>query len=234
MQTATLVQGALIGLGVAFAGFFIGNGFVDARALERSVTVKGLSEREVPADVAIWPLQFNIADNQLDSLVKRIEQQTQAVVSFLKARGFTDAELTLKPPTITDKQAQSYGNENVKYRYLAQAVVTVYTDQIEQVLNASKDLLELGKTGVVFSQDNYEYRTQYLYQGLNDIKPQMIEEATQNARLVAETFAKDSDSQLGKIKSARQGQFSINDRDSNNPHIKNVRVVSTLQYYLAD
>ncbi len=162
MQTATWVQGALIGLGVAFAGLFIGNGFVDARALERSVTVKGLSEREVPADVAIWPLQFNIADNQLDSLVKRIEQQTQAVVSFLKARGFTDAELTLKPPTITDKQAQSYDNQNVKYRYLAQAVVTVYTDQIEQVLNASKDLLELGKTGVVFSQDNYEYRTQLI------------------------------------------------------------------------
>ncbi len=234
MQTATLVQGALIGLGLAVAGFFIGNGFVDAKALERSVTVKGLSEREVPADVAIWPLQFNIADNQLDSLVKRIEQQTQAVVSFLKERGFTDTELTLKPPTITDKQAQSYGNENVKYRYLAQAVVTVYTDKIEQIIAANKDLLELGKTGVVFSQDNYEYRTQYLYQGLNDIKPQMIEEATQNARLVAEKFAGDSDSQLGKIKTARQGQFSITDRDSNNPHIKKVRVVSTLQYYLAD
>lgn len=234
MQTATLVQGALIGVGLAVAGFFIGNGFVDAKALERSVTVKGLSEREVPADVAIWPLQFNIADNQLDSLVKRIEQQTQAVVGFLKERGFNDAELTLKPPTITDKQAQSYGNENVKYRYLAQAVVTVYTDKIEQTIAASKDLLELGKTGVVFSQDNYEYRTQYLYQGLNDIKPQMIEEATQNARLVAEKFAGDSDSQLGKIKTARQGQFSISDRDSNNPHIKKVRVVSTLQYYLAD
>ena len=80
---------------------------------------------------------------------------------------------------------------------------------------------------MVFSQDNYEHRTQYLYQGLNDIKPQMIEEATQNARLVAEKFAPDSASQLGKIQSARQGQFSISDRDSNNPHVKKVRVVST-------
>ncbi len=99
---------------------------------------------------------------------------------------------------------------------------------------ANRELLELGKAGVVFSQENYELQTQYLFQGLNEIKPEMVEEATRNARVVAEKFAADSESRLGKLKSAAQGQFTVEDRDSNNPHIKRVRVVSTLEYYLAD
>lgn len=229
-----LLLAVSIASGLSLAGHFIGRGFTDARALERTVNVKGLSERDVPADVAIWPLQLNVADNDLGALVATVEKQKAMVTAFLKARGFEDDEITVGAPAITDKQAQSYGNDAVRFRYLAQQVVTVYTKKIDAVRSANRELLELGKAGVVFSQENYELRTQYLFQGLNAIKPEMVEEATRNARVVAEKFAADSESRLGKLKSAAQGQFTVEDRDSNNPHVKRVRVVSTLEYYLAD
>jgi hypothetical protein len=233
-----LLLGLAIALGTSLGGFFVGHyvgkGFTDARALERSVTVKGLSEREVPADVAIWPLQFNVADNDLGALVAKLEKQTDDVGAFLTAHGFLPEEITIDAPNIIDKQAQNYGNNEIRFRYLAQRVITVYTKNISEVRAAKQDLLDLGKTGVVFTQNDYEHRTQYLYQGLNEIKPEMIEEATRNARIVAEKFAIDSESRLGKIKEARQGQFTIEDRDSNDPHIKRVRVVSTIEYYLVD
>jgi hypothetical protein len=229
-----LLLALAIAVGTSLAGHFIGKGFTDARALERTVSVKGLSERDVPADVAIWPLQLNVADNDLTALVATVEKQKATVVAFLKERGFADDEITVGAPAITDKQAQSYGNDAVRFRYLAQQIVTVYTKKIDAVRAANRDLLTLGKAGVVFSQENYELKTQYLFQGLNEIKPAMVEEATRNARVVAEKFAADSASRLGKIKSATQGQFTVEDRDSNNPHIKRVRVVSTLEYYLAD
>lgn len=229
-----LILALAIALGTTAAGWFIGKGFTDARALERTVSVKGLSERDVPADVAIWPLELSVADNDLAALVANVARQREMVVEFLKARGFDDDEITVGAPTITDKQAQSYGNDQTRFRYLGKQVITVYSKKIEAVRSATSELLELGKSGVVFSQENYGLRTQYLFQGLNAIKPEMIEEATRNARVVAEKFAADSESRLGKIRSASQGQFTIEDRDSNNPHIKRVRVVSTLEYYLAD
>ena len=235
---SALLLALAIGLGTSFAGYSIGSrigkGFTDARALERTVSVKGLSERDVPADVAIWPLQINVADNDLTSLVATVEKQKAMVIEFLTTRGFAENEITVGAPAITDKQAQAYGNDPIRFRYLAQQVVTVYTKKIDAVRAANRELLELGKAGVVFSQENYELKTQYLFQGLNQIKPAMVEEATRNARVVAEKFAADSDSRLGKIKSAAQGQFTVEDRDSNNPHIKRVRIVSTLEYYLAD
>ena len=230
---ALLLALAIAG-GTTAGGYFVGKGFTDARALERTVSVKGLSERDVPADVAIWPLQLSVADNDLAALVATVARQRDTVVAFLEARGFDDGEITVGAPAITDKQAQSYGNDDARFRYLAQQVLTVYTPKIDAVRAAKRDLLELGEAGIVFSQESYDLRTQFLFQGLNAIKPEMIEEATRNARTVEEKFAADSESRLGKIKSASQGQFSIEDRDSNNPHVKRVRVVSTLEYYLAD
>ncbi|MEM1231309.1 MAG: SIMPL domain-containing protein, partial [Pseudomonadota bacterium] len=198
------------------------------------VTAKGLSEREVPADVAIWPVVFTLADNDLEALVSAVERQTRTVVAFLEDNGFDASEISANPPAITDKQAQNYGGNSVRFRYLAQTTVTVYSDNIDAVLKARAGMLALGKAGVTVTQDGYLAQTQFLFQGLNDLKPAMIEEATRNARTVAEKFAADSGSALGKIRKARQGQFSISDRDSTTPHLKKVRVVSTLEYYLAD
>jgi hypothetical protein len=231
---SSIALGALIAVGLAFAGYAVGKGFVEARALERSVEVKGLAEREVPADTAIWPLQFVIAGDELEPLVRQIEAQREAVMFFLGARGFTADEISVSAPSVVDRLAQPFSDPNVRFRYSMSQVVTVFTGKIDAVRNAGRELLELGKAGVVLNQENYEFRTQYLFNGLNDIKPAMIEEATRNGREVAAKFAADSASQLGKLKSARQGQFTIEDRDSNNPHIKKVRVVSTLEYYLVD
>lgn len=233
-SVASFIAAALLAIGFATGGYFIGTGWVDAKALERTVTAKGLSEREVPADIAIWPIVFSVADNSLEPLVKTVESQTERVRGFLTQAGFSAEEITANPPTITDKQAQSYGGNTAPFRYLAQTTVTVYSTNIDATLRAREKLLDLGKAGITVNQDGYQAQTQYLFQGLNDIKPAMIEEATRNARAVAEKFAADSGSRLGKIRRARQGQFSISDRDSNNPHIKKVRVVSTLEYYLAD
>lgn len=228
------VLGLCVAAGLALGGWFVGNGFVEARSLERSVEVKGLAEREVPADTAIWPLQIVVAGNELEPLLAQLEQQGRQVRAFLTLRGFEEDEITVSPPSITDRLAQAYGDQNVKFRYSVSQVITVFTDAIAAVRSAGDELLELGKAGIVLNQDQYQYQPQYLFNGLNEIKPAMIEEATRNAREVAQKFAADSDSRLGKIRSARQGQFSISDRDSNNPHIKKVRVVSTLEYYLAD
>lgn len=229
-----IIAALLVAVGLASAGYFIGAGFIDARALDRVVVVKGLAEREVPADTAIWPIQLLVADNALPDLLAKVEVQTQLVVKFLKDQGFSTDEVTIGAPNIVDKQAQDWGNSNFRFRYSATSVVTVYSSDVARVRQAGAGLIELGKAGVVFTQDNYEFRTQYLFNGLNQVKPDMVEEATRNAREVAGKFAQDSGSQLGKIRSARQGQFSISDRDSNNPHIKRVRVVSTLEYYLSD
>jgi hypothetical protein len=232
--TTSLLLGLLIAIGLTLGGYFVGDGFYQARALERTVEVKGLAEREVPADTAIWPLQFVVAGNDLEPLLAQLEQQSEQVRAFLTLRGFDEGEISIGAPGISDRLAQAYGEPNVKFRYSVSRVITVFTDKIDAVRGAGRELLELGKAGIVFSQDNYEFRTQYLFNGLNTIKPEMIEEATRNGREVAEKFAEDSASRLGKIRTARQGQFSIDDRDSNNPHIKNVRVVSTLEYYLVD
>lgn len=229
------VLGFLIALGLVGLGWFAAKGIVSARALDRTVTAKGLSEREVVADVAIWPVRLDLAGDDLEALTTDLEAKTARVVAFLEASGFEDGEITLGAPAIIDRQAQRYGGAQPgQLRYQAGRAVTVYSHDIEAVRTAMTEVAELGKQGVAVGGQDYETRTQFLFTGLNDIKPDMIEEATRKAREVAEKFARDSDSSLGKIKTARQGQFSINDRDSNTPHIKKVRVVATLEYYLND
>ncbi len=231
---SAFVLGALLCVGLALLGYFVSGGIVRIRALDRTVEVKGLSEREVPADIAIWPIRFNEADNDLNLLFLTLERKNAAIEAFLKKRGFKEDEISVSAPAIQDRQAQGYSDTQIKFRYSGASTLTVYTPNVDSVRNAMKDLVELGKQGIAIAGQDYEAKTEYLFTRLNDIKPDMVEEATKNARLVAEKFARDSQSGLGKIKRAVQGQFSINDRDSNTPHIKKVRVVSTLEYYLAD
>jgi hypothetical protein len=229
------VLGAFLCGGLVALGFLISDGIVKMKALDRTVTVKGLSEREVPANIAIWPIKFAIADNDLADLYSALQEKTDIVVEFLKKRGFTDDELSVSSPAITDRQAQGYVDPSkITFRYTASSTISVYSDKVDAVRTAMRNLVELGKQGIAIVGQDYQARTQFLFTNLNEIKPAMIEEATKKARQVAEKFAKDSNSKLGKLKKARQGQFSINDRDTNTPFVKKVRVVSTLEYYLSD
>lgn len=226
--------GALIAAGLAMLGHTLGSSALRFREYERVVTVKGLAEREVPADIAIWPIGFSAADADLAALYSRLETDVERITGFLESRGFARDEITVAAPEVTDKLAQRFGSgESVQLRYTANQVITVYTDRIDEVRAAQHDLAGLGKQGIAFGGDNYQ-RTEYLFTGLNEIKPEMVEEATRMAREVAEKFAADSNSRLGRIRTANQGQFSVTDRDMNTPHIKKVRVVSTIEYYLSD
>lgn len=229
------VLGALLCIGLIVTGYLISGSVIKFKALNRTVVVKGLSEREVPANIAIWPIRFGEVDNDLNNLFSSMQRKNSLIAEFLKRSGFKEDEISISPPAITDRQAQTYANpDKILYRYSGDSTITVYTENVDLVRKTMKDLVELGKQGIAISAQQYDSRTEFLFTRLNDIKPEMIEEATKNAREVAEKFAKDSQSKLGKIKSARQGQFEINDRDSNTPYIKKVRVVSTLEYYLSD
>jgi len=230
-----VILGVAIFLGLSVLGYLLGSSIVEFKEFERSVSVKGLSEKELPADIALWPIQFTRAGNDLSQLYADLEKDTKQIAGFLKSNGFVDNEITVSPPAIIDKMAQQYSDTSkIGLRYTATQNVTVYTDKIDAVRSTMKKLVELGKTGIVFTGGNYDNKTEFIFTRLNDIKPEMIEEATRKAREVAQKFAKDSDSKLGKIKRASQGQFSITDRDRNTPYIKKIRVVSTVEYYLSD
>lgn len=234
-KTSALILGAFIFMGLSALGYLLGNAAITYKQLDRSVTVKGLSEREFDADIVIWPIVFTAAENDLEALYSQIDQGTIKSREFLIKNKIAGDEITVSAPNITDKSAQQYGGDSqAAFRYTALQTITVYSNNIGIVRSAMNQLSELGKQGIVLAGGNYESQTDYIFTRLNQVKPEMIEEATRKAREVAEKFAADSDSKLGKIKKASQGQFSISDRDKNNPHIKNVRVVSTVEYYLSD
>lgn len=229
------ILGLFIFLGLAALGFLLGKSAIQFKEYERSVSVKGLSEREYPADIVLWPIQFAVADNDLTGLYNTLDSNTAKIRAFLKGQGVQDSEITASPPSLTDKSAQQYDSSSQpEFRYTAMQAVTVYSSNVAQVRATIDKLSELGKQGIVFTGGDYQTATEYLFTRLNEVKPEMIEEATTKAREVAEKFARDSQSRLGKIKNASQGQFTIEDRDKNNPHIKRVRVVSTVEYYLSD
>lgn len=234
-RVSALIIGLALCSGLLGLGLIVGNSAVRIKQMERSVTVKGLAEKEFPADIVIWPIQFTAADNNLQKLYENIAVSAQKIEQFLIANQIDGNEITVNPPAITDKSAQSYGgSQPAQFRYSALQTVTVYSQKIDQVRLAMSKLSKLGRDGIVFNSDNYDARPEYLFTRLNEIKPQMIEEATRKARAVALKFAADSQSKLGRIKRASQGQFSISDRDRSTPFIKRIRVVSTIEYYLSD
>jgi hypothetical protein len=234
-KSSALILGTFICFGLFLLGITLGRGALAYKNLERTVTVKGLSVHEYPADTVIWPITYSVQNNALEGLYDEIDRNNEKVMRFLLENGIKADEISRSSPRVRDKLSQHYNPRPFQgIRFQAAQTLTVHSQNIETVKALMTRLSELGKQGVIITGENYEVRTEYIFSALNDIKPKMIEEATQNARLVAEKFSEDSQSQLGKIKTARQGQFSITARDQNNPDIKKIRVVSTITYYLSD
>jgi hypothetical protein len=228
------VLGLLVAAGLVGAAGRLGEALLEFRKLERSIEVKGLSEREVPADLAIWPIGYVEADNDVANLYRTVERKNGRLLAFLEQAGFDRDEVSVSAPSVIDKQAREYGGgEPSPFRYTARATLTVYTKDVARVRATMGRVAELGREGIALGGDG-GLPPQFLFTGLNAVKPGMIEEATRNARESARKFADDSDSKLGKIRRAAQGQFSIDDRDVSTPHIKKIRVVSTIEYYLTD
>lgn len=227
MKKAIILAAAIV-----IAGAMLPASVAKLKSYDRTVDVKGLCEYEVKADKAIWPLFYKVMGNDLSEVLAESEKCNAQIVAFLKEGGIDDSQITVTAPQISDKYASEYGNNDRVYRYLLTNVVTVCTDNIDGVLDLQARQSELIRKGVALNGNTWENMTQFKFEALNDIKPKMIEEATANAREAAGKFAKDSDSRLGKIKTATQGTFSIEDRDSNTPYIKKVRVVTYVTYYI--
>ena len=229
IKEAVVLAIAVLGLGA-----FLYCAMMHTKDRDRIVAVKGLSEREVKADYVIWPIVFKEVGNDLVVLYESVQNKTETLEKFLLENGVAAEEITKASPDITDTESELYTSEKRSHRYVATVVVTVASKDVEKLRALMGKQGELLKQGIAFSGDDYRYRKIYSFNGLNEIKPTMIDEANKNARAAAEKFATDSESKLGKIKTATQGQFSISDRDENTPFIKNVRVVTNVQYFLED
>lgn len=232
----TFIVSAAAVIGLIGLGLTMGSSIVKFKELDRSVSVKGLSEHEVEADLALWSVNFSRASNDLTQFYSSLERDVVTIKTFLKDQGFSDTEISVSPPTVTDRLAQQWGGVKAEFRYTGVRSVTVYTTDIKKVRAALNNLSVLGKGGITLSngESGADSRPKYTFTKLNELKPKMVEEATQKGRQVAEKFARDSGSRLGKIKVADQGLFSIDDRDQENQHLKTVRVVSSIEYYLTD
>lgn len=228
------VVGGLLALGLAAAGLFVAMGLKDVRTGDRSVTVRGLSERIVKADLAVLPLKFAAAGDDLQAVQADVDRSTGAVRAFLAAQGYKPAEIDLGRLEVTDQFAREYQQQNVAARYRVAQTVIVRTTNVDRVQATTRQLDRLIRQGVVLQ----DYAgPSYLFTKLNEVRPAMIAEATASARTGAQQFARDSGASLGGIRSASQGSFEILGRDevgydSSSQVFKKVRVVTTVSYAL--
>lgn len=227
----------IVAIGLLFVGFFPGYYYYKSKFEFNAVTVKGLAETDVEADLAIWEIKFVATGNDLVKTKADLEKQNLAVLNFLTDSGFNEKEIELGGVETNDLMANPYrGNETITSRFILTKTITVRSNQVHNVAETYANAGDLVNSGVVF-ENRYDSPVTYIFTKLNDIKPQMLETATKNARQAALEFAKSSDSKVGKIHYANQGVFSILPRDNANANEaqqinKRVRVVATVEYFL--
>lgn len=225
-----IISSAILAVSICILGFCIKAGIDNFAFRDRVVTVRGLAERTVEADYVTWPMNYSIAGDDLPALYDRMQVNNAVVVKFLTDNGITADEISVNPPDLYNAEGNVYGGERARFQYNLSVNITVATSKVAKVRELLSRQSELLKLGVAASNGYINYQ----FTGLNSIKPEMIAEATKNARIAADRFAQDSNSTVGKIKTATQGQFSIESADNSTPQKKNVRVVSTIVYYLED
>lgn len=245
----------ILALGIVGGGYFLGEGIAHRNAAERVASVKGLSEKEVPASLGIWSLKLSAQANTLDDLEKKLNADISNISEFLKDKGFDTQEIFVQPPDVNDKHRNAdfmatrakaqkqqqemtrQGMENTDEvdsisailkipRYEANQTLVIRSTKVDKIKPAMASLVQLLGKGIELSSE----RPQFIYEKLNDIKPEMIAEATRNSRIAAENFARDSHSKLGGLVRASQGWFNVNDRDDATPEIKVVRVIVDVDY----
>jgi hypothetical protein len=237
----SILAALLIAIGLTASGWFVGNGFMKGRSADRYVTVKGVSERDVKADIALWPLRFVATDDDLARAQNKIETSRKTIVQFLEKCGIEPSRAELQALEVTDILANPYRSGPATSRFIISQTLMVRSEDPELIRASSQKVGELVDAGVVLSSSHgLSAGPTYLFTRLNDIKPYMIAEATASARKAADQFALDSGSRISGIRRAYQGVFEIKPRDQA-PGImetgqlnKTVRVVSTIEYYLRD
>jgi hypothetical protein len=222
-----IILGASLVLAALVLGIFMVCTIKTLKSYDDTVTVRGLCEKEVPADRVVLRISYSEQDNELPDLRSRMDRNDQTIIALLKQAGFTDDEIKYTSAHFNDR-FDSYYTSNIRFRYNANQTINVFTSKMDLVGSLQKKIdAELLKKDIISSTyANYEYH------GLNDIKPSMIAESLKNARSAADEFAKNSGSEIGKMRTASQGYFDVEDLDENTPQIKKVRVVTTVEYYL--
>lgn len=235
MKLSSIITAIIVALGLLALGLCVRSGLRTFNwGSQRTVEVRGLATREVKANKVTWPIVFKATGDDLPSVYASVTSTNATIVKFLKDNGISENEISISAPQVNDLRADRYNTQPIPYNYSVQSVVTVSSGQVDKVRELINRQGELLSQGIAILASDYSNQTVYEYTELNSIKPEMIAEATKNAREAAKKFADDSQSELGKIKSARQGQFTIEDRDSYTPYIKEVRVVTSLTYFLED
>jgi Uncharacterized protein conserved in bacteria len=236
-DTNLLIIGLCVAVSLFFIGLFIYKGLNSISNKDRYVSVRGLSEKEVSADYATLTISYSEGSNDMKQLLTKIEQNNKKVIAFIKSKGLTESEINVGVASIKDKWNSEYGDGGKKdpIRYYGSITVKVFSPKVKQVLTVEQNEFELYKQGVNISQQqNYDMASSgssnYTFTKLNDIKPQMIKESTENARRAGQQFANDSHSKLGGIKEASQGQFEIS--PTNDPLKLKIRVVSSISFFL--
>ena len=243
IRAASILGGCLLA-GLAAAGYFVGRGTARFKADTRTVTVKGLVEREVAADEAVWTLSLRQASDDPKEAQGRIGRDRDAVVTFLKARGFTDADISRMPTRAVDKQAREFDQPPgaSRFRYLVTSAVVVRTanvDLVQQALGATEELLNAGV--LLDGETGGAANPRFVVAKFNQLRPELLAEATRNARLIAQQFAANSGATVGRIQSANQGMIQIFGSDGNDESgpfsptstpVKKIRVVSTIEFAL--
>ncbi|KAF0112636.1 MAG: hypothetical protein FD163_1885 [Hyphomonadaceae bacterium] len=234
-----LIPAAVLAIGIASAGFFAGHGLVKSRLGFRTVTVKGLAERSVKADLGFWPIKFVATGPSLADARASLNSSNVAVQNYLKAQGFAPADISVQNIQVQDKWADSYGQQvSEGVRYVLTENVMVRSTDVNKISTASSGIAALIDQGVIFSSDSYSAGPTFLFTKLNDLKPVLLTEATRRARDAAQQFAQQSGARVGGIQNANQGVIEVNPaveipNESGEKQIdKTVRVVTTITYFI--
>jgi hypothetical protein len=228
-RISLVVSAGLIALGLATAGYFVGYGISERGAGRRIISVKGLSEREVPASVATWTITYSATGNELGDINRKLAESTKAVLAFLKEAGFAETDIAVQPPAVRDTsmEVREADSPPPPERYRADQSVLLRTSKVDAIKPALASASNLMISGVLLSGKS---EPNYIFNQVNEIKPAMIQEATKNARIAAEQFSRDSQTTLGKLRNATQGWFQVENRDAATPERKIVRVVVDVEY----
>lgn len=232
------ISALILGISAIIAAALIGDGLTDLRTGDRYVTVKGVAEREVTADLALWPIRFVATGNSLNAAQEKARSSRDAIMAFLKLQAISQDAVELQRLDVTDTRANPYQNSNGEQQFIINQTLMVRSTDIDRIRQAAQGVSELVDSGVVLSSDYGPSGPTYLFNGLNNIKPDMIAEATASAREAAAQFARDANTELGGLRRANQGVFQILARDQapgvmeEQQPVKTVRVVATVEYYL--
>ena len=241
MRVVYLLCALLLALGIGGAGYFVGDSLVESRQPVRYVTVKGLSEREVQADLGFWPIRFVATGGTLDAARAALERSEASVRAFLGERGFEPTEMAVQNIMVEDRAAgYNSGSTPDEYRFVLTEEMLVTTTKVAELSDASKSIADLLRAGVVFSTDSWSAGASFVFTGISGLKNEMLAEATERAKESADQLAQESGARVGDIQTVNQGVFEIlpavdipNDRPEKQIQ-KKVRVVTTITYFLTD